>query len=100
MREGVAMMLPADAHVHSEYSWDTGGPASATAVSTMQRTCVRSVHIGLPAVIFTEHLDFSAWAAAPEDFLEHLRPLIHTCPHELARDAQACVECGGAGETH
>ena len=68
-------MLPADAHVHSEFSWDTGGPSSAAA-GTMRRTCSRAVHIGVPAVIFTEHLDVSGWRAAPEDFTEHLRPLI------------------------
>jgi histidinol-phosphatase (PHP family) len=42
----------------------------------MERTCARAVTIGLPAVIFTEHLDLSGWTAAPEDFLDHLRPLI------------------------
>ncbi|HKT56354.1 MAG TPA: PHP domain-containing protein [Microbacterium sp.] len=48
--------MPADAHVHSEWSWDAGSdPASA---GTMERICARAVHIGLPAVIFTEHLDF------------------------------------------
>lgn len=70
------MELPADSHVHSEYSWDTGGPASATAAGTMERTCARAVRIGLPALVFTEHLDFSGWLAEPEDFEEHLRPLI------------------------
>lgn len=70
------MILPADTHVHSEYSWDTGGPTDPTAVGTMARTCARAVRIGLPAVIFTEHLDFSGWIAAPEDFLEHERHLI------------------------
>jgi len=68
--------LPADTHVHSEYSWDTGGPAAPTAMGTMRRTCERAVQIGLPAVIFTEHLDLSGWRAAPEDFKEHLRGLI------------------------
>ena len=70
------MILAADTHVHSEYSWDTGGANSASAVGTMARTCARAVRIGLPAIIFTEHLDFSGWMAAPEDFLEHLRPLV------------------------
>jgi histidinol-phosphatase (PHP family) len=70
------MMLPADSHVHSEYSWDTGGPTSPRAVGTMQRTCARAVEIGLSTIIFTEHLDLSGWVAAPEDFLEHLRALI------------------------
>lgn len=67
------MDLPADTHVHSEYSWDTGGPTSPTAAGTMERTCARAVRIGLPVVIFSEHLDFTPWRAAPEDFLEHLR---------------------------
>ena len=69
-------VLPADAHVHSEYSWDTGGPTSPTAVGTMTRTCARALRIGLPAVIFTEHLDVSGWTAAPQDFAEHERQLI------------------------
>ncbi|MFT4166922.1 MAG: PHP domain-containing protein [Microlunatus sp.] len=66
---------PADTHVHSEYSWDTGGPSSPAA-GTMKRTCARAVRIGLPVVVFTEHLDFSGWMAAPEDFPEHERHLI------------------------
>ena len=69
-------MLPADAHVHSEYSWDTGGPHSSSAAGTMRRTCARAVRIGLPAVIFTEHLDVSGWRAAPQDFDDHLRQLV------------------------
>jgi histidinol-phosphatase (PHP family) len=48
-------MLPADNHVHSEFSWDTGVNAS------MEKTCERAVELGLPAVAFTEHVDFTAW---------------------------------------
>jgi histidinol-phosphatase (PHP family) len=49
------MTLPADAHVHSEFSWDAASaPGSA---GSMRRTCERAVRIGLPVVIFTEHLD-------------------------------------------
>ena len=48
-------MLPADNHVHSEYSWDTGVNAS------MEETCRRAVEIGLPSVAFTEHVDFTEW---------------------------------------
>ncbi len=70
-----AMALPADTHVHSEYSWDTGGPDSAAA-GTMERTCRRAVRIGLPAVIFTEHLDFVGWEADPGDEADHERNLI------------------------
>ena len=51
-------MLPPDNHVHSEWSWDTGAAAS------MELTCRRAVEIGLPAVAFTEHLDFTAWGDA------------------------------------
>jgi histidinol-phosphatase (PHP family) len=48
-------MLPPDNHVHSEWSWDTGSAAS------MESTCRRAVEIGLPAVAFTEHADFTVW---------------------------------------
>jgi histidinol-phosphatase (PHP family) len=48
-------MLPADNHVHSEFSWDTGVNAS------MEETCRHAVKIGLPAVAFTEHVDFTEW---------------------------------------
>ena len=50
-------MLPPDNHVHSEFSWDTGPRAS------MLRTCEQAVAVGLPAVAFTEHLDFTVWGA-------------------------------------
>jgi histidinol-phosphatase (PHP family) len=53
-------MLPPDNHVHSEYSWDTGAEAS------MQRTCARALELGLPAVAFTEHVDFTEWGAHDE----------------------------------
>jgi histidinol-phosphatase (PHP family) len=49
-------MLPADNHVHSEFSWDTGVNAS------MEETCRRAVEIGLPSVAFTEHVDFTEWS--------------------------------------
>ncbi len=52
-------MLPPDNHVHTRWSWDT--PHSAT----MVRACERAVALGLPAIAFTEHLDFTVWA--PDD---------------------------------
>ena len=69
------MTLPADAHVHSEWSWDTGGPAS-DAAGTMERTCRRALAIGLPAVVFTEHLDFDGWLIDPADVLDHQEQLL------------------------
>jgi histidinol-phosphatase (PHP family) len=48
--------FPADNHVHSEFSWDTGADAS------MENTCRRAIDVGLPAVAFTEHVDFTEWA--------------------------------------
>ena len=60
--------LTADSHVHSEWSWDTGGRGSE-ADGTMLRACERAVRIGLPALVFTEHFDFDdAWRASPGDF--------------------------------
>jgi histidinol-phosphatase (PHP family) len=63
--------LPADSHVYSEWSWDTGGPHSA-AVGRMRATCERAVRIGLPALVFTEHLDIPGSSRSrPEDLMEH-----------------------------
>jgi len=50
-------MLPADNHVHSEWSWDALN-------GSMERTCARAVDLGLPAIAFTEHLDHTAWTVA------------------------------------
>ncbi|MEV4619385.1 PHP domain-containing protein [Asanoa sp. NPDC049573] len=48
------MALPADGHVHSQWSWDAPG-------GDMARTCARAVDWGLPAVAFTEHVDHTPW---------------------------------------
>jgi histidinol-phosphatase (PHP family) len=48
---------PPDRHVHSEWSWDA-------AHGDMLATCRRAVEMGLPAIAFTEHADFTAWVAA------------------------------------
>ena len=51
--------LPADDHVHTEWSWDaTDG--------SMERSCARAVELGLPSIAFTEHLDLTRWVIAPE----------------------------------
>jgi histidinol-phosphatase (PHP family) len=46
---------PPDNHVHTHFSWDT--PES----STMLKACERAVALGLPAIAFTEHLDYTVW---------------------------------------
>jgi histidinol-phosphatase (PHP family) len=71
------MILPADGHVHSEWSWDTGGPQS-DAVGRMRATCAQAVQIGLPAIFFTEHLDIpDTWRAEPEDLMPHQQGLLN-----------------------
>lgn len=49
-------MVPADNHVHSEWSYDTTDQASMTGA------CERALDVGVPAVAFTEHLDFTTWS--------------------------------------
>jgi histidinol-phosphatase (PHP family) len=46
---------PPDNHVHTHFSWDTADG------STMARACEQAVARGLPAIAFTEHLDFTVW---------------------------------------
>ncbi|NAZ76058.1 PHP domain-containing protein [Kineococcus sp. T13] len=60
------MDLPADAHVHSQFSWD------ARLIGDMEATCARAAALGLPAVIFTEHVDFTPFRAGflPESYPE------------------------------
>ncbi len=48
----------ADRHVHSEWSWDA-------AQGDMMATCARAVELGLPALAFTEHADFTLWVSRP-----------------------------------
>lgn len=69
------MTLPADAHVHSEWSWDSGSdPASP---GRMAKTCERAVRIGLPGLVFTEHLDLEdSWRVDPGDMGGHAESLV------------------------
>jgi histidinol-phosphatase (PHP family) len=62
--------LPADSHVHSEFSWDGGSDPAAP--GRLRRTCEQAVRSGVPAVVFTEHLDLAeSWWAEPADLGEH-----------------------------
>ncbi|MEJ7744592.1 MAG: PHP domain-containing protein [Nocardioidaceae bacterium] len=51
------MTLPADNHVHSEWSWDAH-------YGSMERSCERAREIGLPSIAFTEHVDYTVWTAS------------------------------------
>ncbi|MFI6925455.1 PHP domain-containing protein [Nonomuraea spiralis] len=64
------MTLPADSHVHSEWSWDAPN-------GDMERSCARAVELGLPAIAFTEHVDHTVWTVAPGalDGYDHLLAL-------------------------
>jgi histidinol-phosphatase (PHP family) len=59
-------MLPADGHVHSEWSWDAVDGA-------MEATCARALELGLPGLAFTEHADFNGFDVADDDFADYPR---------------------------
>jgi histidinol-phosphatase (PHP family) len=57
--------LPADNHVHTEWSWDA-------ASGDMDATCRQAVALGLRSVAFTEHADFVHGARAVFDPVAYL----------------------------
>ncbi|NUR70647.1 MAG: PHP domain-containing protein [Hamadaea sp.] len=57
------MGLPADSHVHSQWSWDAFA-------GTMQGVCARAVDLGLPAIAFTEHVDHTVWTVDRDELDE------------------------------
>jgi histidinol-phosphatase (PHP family) len=63
-------MLPADGHVHSEWSWDAPE-------GSMKRCCALALELGLPAIAFTEHIDYTVWTVALDalDGNDHLANL-------------------------
>lgn len=70
LRGGLRTPLPADAHVHSEWSWDSGSDPDAA--GRMDRTCAQAIRIGLPALVFTEHVDLDpCWRAERGDLGGH-----------------------------
>jgi histidinol-phosphatase (PHP family) len=44
----------------------------------MERTCAQAAELGLPAVAFTDHMDFTVWKIAANDLegFEHLKAYI------------------------
>ena len=85
------MSLPADGHVHSEWSWDA-------IAGSMERSCARAVALGLPAVAFTEHVGEVRWPVIAADLTggyEHLAAFVG--PDGLFTqppfDAEGYLEC-------
>lgn len=66
-------MLPADSHVHSEWSWDAH-------FGSMKETCARAVDLGLPGIAFTEHADFTLWSI-PSDGVAAMPPRFQQMVH-------------------
>lgn len=67
------MELPADNHLHSEWSFDTRATRGL-----MERVCARAIDMGIPAVAFTDHIDLMAWHVAASDLIgyEHLQQFV------------------------
>jgi len=88
--KGAVVVLPADGHVHSEWSWDAPN-------GSMERTCARAVDLGLPAVAFTEHADFTTWIVLASDLDEHRHLKAFATPDGLLAppklDLDAYLEC-------
>jgi histidinol-phosphatase (PHP family) len=61
-------VLPPDNHVHSEWSWD------APAAASMRRSCEQALAAGIPAVAFTDHLDFTVPADGDRIASEDIEP--------------------------
>jgi histidinol-phosphatase (PHP family) len=70
-------VLPADNHVHSEWSWDAPPEASMT------RSCEQALALGVSCVAFTDHLDFTAWADGDQIGAENLDPRPYTRMRQL-----------------
>jgi histidinol-phosphatase (PHP family) len=64
----IGSVLPADNHVHSEWSWDAPFEAS------MARSCEQALAVGVGCVAFTDHLDFTTWVDGDQIGAEDLDP--------------------------
>jgi hypothetical protein len=95
---GAGVSLPADSHVHTEWSWDAQH-------GSMQRSCAQAVELGLPSVAFTEHVDPTVWTVDSEA-LSRL-PADHpvavsatppaTCMHRRSTRTDTSMRWTGAG---
>lgn len=81
---------PPDNHVHSEWSWDA-------LAGSMEHTCRRAVELGLPAVAFTEHADFTPWTlppgvAVPPEWRDFVTDSVLTAPPVDVNGYLECLE--------
>lgn len=88
-------VLPADSHVHSQWSWDA-------LAGSMEAACATASRIGLPAIAFTEHADFTRWsipadavAGMPEEFRRFVDNdhVFHPPAFDLASYAECIERC-------
>jgi histidinol-phosphatase (PHP family) len=61
-------VLPPDNHVHTQWSWD------APAEASMVRACEQALAAGVPAVAFTDHVDFTTATNGDRIAAEHIDP--------------------------
>ena len=82
-------MLPPDNHIHTEFSWDTRSRSS------MVRACERALEVGLPAVAFTEHVDFIQWGPSdnPMNDVSEARAPGSIQPLDVEAYVAAITEC-------
>ena len=73
----MSSVLPPDNHVHTEWSWD------APAEASMVRSCEQALAVGVPAVAFTDHLDFTAGTDGDQIAAEHIDPRPYARMHVL-----------------
>ncbi|MGI5399127.1 histidinol-phosphatase HisJ family protein [Streptomyces sp. CA-135486] len=78
--------LPADNHVHTEWSWD-----ASTAV--MEKACEEAIRLGLPAISFTDHADFTTWAFPGEKEDSSIVRVIDTHATSGLFDSDGYWEC-------
>jgi len=73
----MSSVLPPDNHVHTQWSWDAPGEASMT------RSCEQALAVGVPAVAFTDHLDFTVGTEGDRIIAEHIDPRPYPRMHVL-----------------
>jgi histidinol-phosphatase (PHP family) len=73
----MSSVLPPDNHVHTQWSWDAPGEASMT------RSCEQALAAGVPAVAFTDHLDFTVGTEGDRIIAEHIEPRPYARMHLL-----------------